>query len=95
MTDDLIDLVEWNRFAEQGMTLLEALTILNNRHREEVAKLKKALFDCREDSIDLLGERSWWKDEPRGRHQLCYKQISNNIEQANKLLEDYKEENTP
>lgn len=33
---DLINLMEWNRFAEQGMTVLEVLTILNNRHRAEI-----------------------------------------------------------
>jgi len=33
---DFINLMEWNRFAEQGMTLLEVLTILNNRHRAEI-----------------------------------------------------------
>jgi hypothetical protein len=38
--NDLIDLMEWNQFAEDRKTLLEALTILNNRHREVVGKLE-------------------------------------------------------
>ena len=37
---DLINLMEWNQFAEDRKTLLEALTILNNRHREVVGKLE-------------------------------------------------------
>lgn len=39
---DLINLMEWNRFAEQGMTLLEVLTILNNRHRAEIEAMMVA-----------------------------------------------------
>ena len=39
---DLINLMEWNRFAEQGMTLLEVLTILNNRHRAEIKAMMVA-----------------------------------------------------
>ena len=31
--------MEWNQFAEDQKTLLEALTILNNRHRTIVAEL--------------------------------------------------------
>jgi len=38
--NDLINLMEWNQFAEDRKTLLEALTILNNRHREAVGKLE-------------------------------------------------------
>ena len=56
---------------------------------EEIANLKKALFDCREDSIELLAERAWYKDEPRARHQNIYRQIKSNIERADILLKNY------
>ena len=46
---DLINLMEWNRFAEQGMTLLEVLTILNNRHRAEIeARMAAEIHAMRE-----------------------------------------------
>jgi len=41
MNEDLISLHEWNQFADERKTLLEALTILNNRHREAVSKLER------------------------------------------------------
>jgi len=41
--NDLIDLMEWNRFADERKTLLEALTILNNRHREAVGNAEAEL----------------------------------------------------
>ena len=37
---NLTDFLEWNKFADRGMTLLEALTILNNRHLEAVAAVQ-------------------------------------------------------
>lgn len=42
---DLINLIEWNEFAEQRMTLLEALTTINNRHRDTVADFNQRLID--------------------------------------------------
>lgn len=46
---DLINLMEWNRFAEQGMTLLEVLTILNNRHRADIeARMAAEIHAMRE-----------------------------------------------
>ena len=38
--NDLTNLVEWNRWLREGKTMFEVLTILNNRHREEVGRLK-------------------------------------------------------
>jgi hypothetical protein len=46
--NDLINLMEWNQFAEDRKTLLEALTILNNRHREAVGKLESEIAAMRE-----------------------------------------------
>lgn len=47
-TPDLINLMEWNQFAEDRKTLLEALTILNNRHRATAAELNQRLIDRQE-----------------------------------------------
>lgn len=45
---DLINLHEWNGFAEKRMTLLEALTFINNRHRSEVGSLQDELEKFRD-----------------------------------------------
>lgn len=43
---DLTNLMEWRRWAEEGKTLLEALIILNNRHREQMEKLERELNEA-------------------------------------------------
>lgn len=59
-TPDLVNLIEWNRFAEEKKTLLEALTILNNRHREAVSSIERERDEARE---DLAEERHAWEKE--------------------------------
>ena len=34
--NDLTNLIEWNKFAHDKKTVLEVLTILNNRHRDAI-----------------------------------------------------------
>jgi hypothetical protein len=46
----------------------------------------KALEECREDSIELLGERDWWKDEPRSDYKKRYEETLNNIARADAAL---------
>jgi hypothetical protein len=48
--------------------------------------LIKALEECKEDSIELLGERSWWKDEPRSDYARRYKETQDNITRADAAL---------
>lgn len=55
--------------------------------REENARLRKALADCREDSVELLGERGWWRDEVRCGYQARYMQTARNIQIADVLLD--------
>lgn len=43
-TPDLTNLMEWNRFADEKKTLIEALTILNNRHRQAISELNQRLI---------------------------------------------------
>jgi len=53
---------------------------------EERDALAKALEECKEDSIELLGERDCWKDEPRCDYKKRYEETSENITRANKIL---------
>jgi hypothetical protein len=48
--------------------------------------LVEALEECREDSIELLGERDWWKDEPRDLYKKRYKENQDNIARADAAL---------
>ena len=48
--------------------------------------LVKALGECKEDSIELLGERDWWKDEPRSDYKKRYEETRNNITRADAAL---------
>jgi hypothetical protein len=48
--------------------------------------LAKALQECKEDSIELLGERNWWKDEPRSDYKKRYEETLNNITRADAAL---------
>ena len=48
--------------------------------------LAKALEECKEDSIELLGERDWWKDEPRCDYARRYRETRENITRADEIL---------
>lgn len=63
---DLINLMEWNRFAEDRKTLLEALTILNNRHRTIVAELNQRPIE-RQNSFQaqLIRIEETWREKLR------------------------------
>lgn len=64
---DLINLMEWNRFAEDRKTLLEALTILNNRHRTIVAELNQRLIDRTEShTAQTIRIEDTWREKLRG-----------------------------
>jgi chromosome segregation ATPase len=54
--------------------------------RKERDALVKALEECKEDSIELLGERDWWKDEPRSDYKKRYEETLNNIARADAAL---------
>ena len=48
--------------------------------------LAAALTDCLEDSIELLEEHGWWKDEPRCGYAERYQATAENIRRAQALL---------
>lgn len=63
---DLINLMEWNQFAEDRKTLLEALTILNNRHRTIVAELNQRLIDRTEShTAQTIRIEDTWREKLR------------------------------
>ena len=53
------------------------------RERDE---LRAALAACKEDIIELLGERGWWKDESRCGYSERYHETAENIRRAQSLL---------
>jgi hypothetical protein len=71
-----------NKNAAYSAELLELCETL----RKERDALVKALEECREDSIELLEERSWWQNEPRCGHKKRYEETSENITRADKIL---------
>ena len=58
--------------------------------REQRDRLAVALEACREDSCELLGERSWWKDEPRCNYSNRYDETVGNIVRADGALDSIK-----
>jgi hypothetical protein len=55
--------------------------------REQRNRLAEALKACREDSSELLGERSWWKDEDLEDFRERYDETTENIVRANEALD--------
>lgn len=54
-------------------------------------RLAAALTDCMGDSAELLGERSWWKDEPRKSYQEDYNKTLTNCKRADSVIQQWKE----
>lgn len=63
----------------------ESLEFARSLERK-LADAKAALAACREDSAELLAERSWWKDEPRAGYQRRYQETTENIVVADSVL---------
>jgi hypothetical protein len=53
----------------------------------ELSAAREALADCAEDSSELLGERGWWKDEPRCGFSQRYANTEENIHRAREILD--------
>ena len=75
----------------------EALTLLmfrinsliqeRDEMKEQRDRLAQALENCREDSIELLGERDWWQLENRGDYQQRYQSTRDNVTNADEALQ--------
>ena len=59
---------------------LAAMTVQRDR-------LAKALRECRDDSIELLGERDSWQRESRGDYQERYQSTRDNVTRADAALQ--------
>ena len=54
---------------------------------EQRDRLADALKQCREDSVELLGERDWWQNETRLDYQKRYRDTRDNIDRADDSLQ--------
>ena len=63
----------------------------HKRERALADRLAGLLENCREDSCELLGERGWWKDEPRCDYSKRYDETAENITMADAALAAWKE----
>ena len=54
---------------------------------EQRDRLAEALRECREDSVELLGERDWWQNEPRLDYQKRYQETRDNVTRADEALQ--------
>ena len=71
-------------FADRAaIVLYDALTAVT----EQRDRLAEALENCREDSIELLGERDWWQLENRGDYQQRYQTTRDNVTNADAALQ--------
>ena len=61
------------------------------QERELADKLAGLLENCREDSCELLGQRGWWKDEPRCDYSKRYDETAEKIAMADEALTAWKE----
>ena len=77
------DIERWCDLLNESRKLEEELTAA----REQRDKLAQALENCREDSIELLGERDWWQLENRGDYQQRYQTTRDNVTHADAALQ--------
>ena len=54
---------------------------------EQRDRLAEALRECRDDSIELLGERDSWQLENRGDYQKRYQETRDNVTRADAALQ--------
>ena len=57
------------------------------KFKGERDRLAEALKQCREDSVELLGERDWWQNETRLDYQKRYRDTRDNIDRADDALQ--------
>lgn len=63
---DLTNLTEWNRWAGKKMTVIETMTILNNRHRQTVSELNQRLIDRTEShTAQTIRIEDTWREKLR------------------------------
>jgi chromosome segregation ATPase len=71
-------------------TMIDQIGMLQLKDKattEQRDRLAEALENCREDSIELLGERDWWQLENRGDYQQRYQTTRDNVTHADAALQ--------
>lgn len=68
---DLTNLQEWNSFCEKSMTVLEVLTLLNNRHRDRMAEVITNLNTVRAENRRLAREKAEARENLRDRFAMA------------------------
>jgi len=54
---------------------------------EQRDRLAEALRECREDSVELLGERCFWQNEPRCDYDKRYQVTRDNVTRSDEALQ--------
>lgn len=57
--------------------------------RKSLNDILDCLRDCKEDSVELLSERSWWEQEPRSGFAQRYADTKENVLRANEILDKH------
>ena len=71
--------------AEMQNRALEAESKLTEQ-AAQIAQLREALGANKENTIELMSERDWWKDEPRCGYQVRYEQMKKERQMAESAL---------
>jgi len=64
-----------------------SLMMENKTVTEQRDRLAEALQACREDSVELLGERCFWQNEPRCDYQKRWQETHDNLTRADEALQ--------
>jgi len=81
------------------LSLTAAINSANERqieameYKQQRDALAEALRECREDSMELLGERDWWKNCKHWQYVNGYAELLWRIENADKALSSLKNSN--
>ena len=67
--------------------LCESLERERDEARGQRDMLAEALRECRDDSIELIGERDSWQRESRGDYQERYQSTRDNVTRADAALQ--------
>jgi chromosome segregation ATPase len=84
----------WNEAREETIRTREFMDHGFAKARDELTtvteqrdRLAEALRECREDSVELLDIRDWWKNEPRCNYKKRYQETRDNVTRANDALQ--------
>jgi hypothetical protein len=72
---------------DRGLKENQELWASNAELTEQRDRLAESLRKCREDSVELLGEREWWQNEPRCDYDKRYQETRDNVTKADEALQ--------